>query len=43
MALWPWLLFSLVTSLPTERPEVTAPAGRLRGISEGEASSFFAE
>lgn len=40
MALWPWLLFSLATSLPTERPEVTAPAGRLRGISEGEVHVF---
>eukprot|EP00435_Cladocopium_sp_Y103_P008319 s502_g2.t1 len=41
MALWRWLpLIGLATSLPSDRPEVTAPVGRLRGISEGEVHVF---
>ena len=36
MPLWPWLLFSLGAS----DPQVTAPAGQVRGIREGEVHVF---
>ena len=38
MALWPWLL--LIRAASSDSPYVTAPAGQLRGIREGETDVF---